>query len=163
MSGAAAPGAISAEVELPLRRRFAELRFSIPSEETALPSAIEMVKRMMAMLALDNDWISRTEICLQEALLNAHFHGNHGDRGRGIHVACILSAAKVELDVEDEGSGYETNRDFSTVGTTSPKGRGLFLIRQLMDSVAVNSTGNHIVMVLKNKESDYGNQCYADG
>jgi len=143
-----------------LRRPFAELGFAIASKELALAAAVATVRRTMEMLALDNDWISRSELCLQEALLNALCHGNRRDPSREIHVRCIFSAVKVELHVEDDGTGYESNRDFSGVRGTSPGGRGLFLIHQLMDSVAINRTGNHIVMSLT-KESSHGNQRYA--
>ena len=161
MSGASLPMAVaSLEMNHPLGQAFAEISFAIPSRDTAVASAVEMVRRAMKMLTLDDDWVSRVELCLQEALLNAHFHGNHGDPKRTIHVGCVLSEDKIELHVEDEGIGYALNRDFSSIDTTSPRGRGLFIIRHLMDSVTINGTGNHIVMSLA-KESNYGNQHYA--
>ena len=150
----------NAEARRPLGRAFAEICFAIPSNETAVASAVEMVRRAMEMLVLDDDWRCRAELCLQEALLNAHFHGNHGDPRRTIRVSCLLSADKVELHVEDEGTGYALNRDFSKTDTTSPRGRGLFIIRQLMGSVTTNGTGSQIIMSLA-KESSYGNSCYA--
>ena len=160
MSGVAGPTAVASfEANRP-GHAFAEICFAIQSKETAVVSAVEMVRRAMEMLILDDDWVCRAELCLQEALLNAHFHGNHGDPRRTIHVGCFLSADKIELHVEDEGTGYALNRDFSNINTTSPRGRGLFIIRQLMDSVTINGTGNHIVMSLA-KESNYGNQYYA--
>ena len=140
--------------EGPLRRIFAEVSFGIPSKATAVASAVEMVRRTMEMVGVKDDWVSRTELCLQEALLNAHFHGNRSDARREIHVRCTLSAAKVELYVEDERSGYDWDGNVSSVDITKSTGRGLFLIRQLMDSVTI--TGNHIAMSLS-KESNYGN------
>jgi anti-sigma regulatory factor (Ser/Thr protein kinase) len=161
VSGASVPTAVeNLEAKRQLGHVFAEICFAIPSKETAVVSAVEMVRRGMEMLTLDNDWICRVELCLQEALLNAHFHGNHGDSGRTIQVSCFLSAEKIDVHVEDEGAGYELNGDFSRTDTTSPRGRGLFLIRQLMDSVTTNRTGSQIVMSLA-KESSYGNSYYA--
>jgi anti-sigma regulatory factor (Ser/Thr protein kinase) len=140
-----------------LGQSFVGIRFAISSNETAVASAVAMVRRAMEMLTLDEDWVARAELCLQEALLNAHFHGNEGDPRRTIRVDCVISAEKIEFHVEDEGIGYPLNRDYTNVDTTNPRGRGLFLIRQLMDSVAVDGAGNHIVMSL-GKESNYGNQ-----
>jgi serine/threonine-protein kinase RsbW len=139
---------------------FAEIRFALSSTEAALVSVVEMVRRAMETLALDNDWVARAELCLQEALLNAHFHGNHGDPERTIRVGCILSSEKIELHVEDEGTGYPVNRDYSNVNTMYPRGRGLFLIHQLMDSVAFNGAGAHIIMSLS-RSQNHGNQHYA--
>jgi len=157
VSGVAGPTAVVSFEANRSGHAFAEICFAIRSKETAVVSAVEMVRRAMEMLILDDDWVCRAELCLQEALLNAHFHGNHGDPRRTIHVGCFLSADKIELHVEDEGTGYALNRDFSNIDTTSPRGRGLFIIRQLMGSVTINGTGNHIVMSLA-KESNYGNQ-----
>ena len=143
-----------------VRRTSTELRLTMPSKLAAVALTVEMVRRMMETLDLDHDWISRTELCLQEALLNAHVHGNRGDPERTIYLRCMFSADKIELQVEDQGGGYEPDRQVSNIGTIKPTGRGLFLIRELMDSVVVNSTGNQIVMSIT-KESKYGNQCYA--
>jgi anti-sigma regulatory factor (Ser/Thr protein kinase) len=143
-----------------LDQSFVEIHFAISSKETAVASAVAMVRRAMEMLALDNDWVARAELCLQEALLNAHFHGNHGDPERTIRVGCILSSEKIELHVEDEGTGYPVNRDYSSVDTMHPRGRGLFLIHQLMDSVALNGAGAHIIMSLL-RSQNHGNQHYA--
>ena len=158
MSGVSVPTVIG--VQDLLDQSFVEIHFAISSKETAVASAVAMVRRAMEMLALNNDWVARAELSLQEALLNAHFHGNESDPRRTIRVGCVISAEKIELHVEDEGTGYPLNRDYSSVDTTNPRGRGLFLIRQLMDSVAIDGAGNHIVMSL-GKESNYGNQHYA--
>ena len=161
MSGVAIPvdlGCLEAD-RLP-GQRFSQIRFTIASTEVALVSVVKVVRRSMEILDLDNDWIARAELSLQEALLNAHFHGNHADPKRIIRIACTLSHERIELEVKDEGTGYPVNRDLSNVGTMNPHGRGLFLIRQLMDSVNTHGAGTHIVMSLL-RSSKYGNQHYA--
>lgn len=129
-----------------LRRAFSELSFAIASQETAIIAAVETVRHAMELLALDEDWVARVELCLQEALLNAHLHGNHSDGSKEIRVGCLLSANKIELHVEDEGSGFDLERSTRPMQFRSGRGRGLRLIRHLMDPVAVS--GNHIVMGL---------------
>lgn len=129
-----------------LRRAFSELSFAIASQETAIIAAVETVRHAMELLALDEDWVARVELCLQEALLNAHLHGNKADGSKEIRIGCLLSANKLELHVEDEGSGFDLERDTRPIQFYSSRGRGLRLIRHLMDEVAVR--GNHIVMGL---------------
>ena len=138
---------------------FAELSFVIPSNETAVVALVEIITQAMKMLSLEEDKIARTELCFQEALLNAHFHGNQGDPHREIRVRCLLSNPKIELHVEDEGPGHAFEVDGCEIASTKTSGRGLFLIRHLMDSVAFNSSGNHIVMSLI-KEPNDGDQRY---
>jgi serine/threonine-protein kinase RsbW len=125
---------------------FAELSFAIRSEEKALIAAVETVRQQMELLALDEDWIIRAELCLQEALLNAHCHGNRGDAAKQIRVGCLLSGRGVELHIEDDGAGFDLQKQLCEPRLSATHGRGLFLIRQLMDSITVQ--GNHIVMGL---------------
>lgn len=158
MSGVPAPIPVTSPTS---ERRFptgtAELRMTLPSTETGVASIIEIVRRTMETLNLDPDWISRSELALQEALLNAHLHGNHADPTKEIRTGCILSTEGAELWVQDDGPGYACEGTVCNINTTAPTGRGLFLIRHMMDSVAFNETGSGIVMSLF-KEPDHGNQ-----
>jgi anti-sigma regulatory factor (Ser/Thr protein kinase) len=129
-----------------LLRGFAELSFAIRSEESSVVAAVATVRHAMELLALAEDWIVRAELCLQEALLNAHFHGNCSDSSKEIRVGCLLSGSKIELHVEDDGPGFELKPDIRQPRLRKNHGRGLYLIRELMDSVAVN--GSHLVMGL---------------
>jgi serine/threonine-protein kinase RsbW len=158
VSGAPESAALSLpKMEAGLVTGAAELRLTLPSSETAVASIIEIVRRTMEMLNLDRDWISRSELALQEALLNAHLHGNYGDSSKQIRIGCVLSATSVELRVEDDGPGYRFERPLCNIDTTAPSGRGLFLIRHMMDAVTFNITGSGIRMCLF-KERDDGNQ-----
>jgi anti-sigma regulatory factor (Ser/Thr protein kinase) len=127
------------------------LRFSIPSTPPALSAAVRLVRATMEWMAFERDWVFRAELCLHEALLNAHFHGNEADSMREIRVGCSLAAGKVEMDVEDDGRGYDASRRLSPPPKDNPHGRGLHLIRQFMNSVEIYGDGKRIVMCL-NKE-----------
>jgi serine/threonine-protein kinase RsbW len=129
----------------------AEFRVTIPSTPAALSAAVRLVRTAMELMAFDQDWVFRTELCLHEALLNAHFHGNEANAGREIRVGCSLAPDKVEMDVEDEGKGYYTNPELSLPLKGDSHGRGMYLIRRFMNSVAVQDNGRRIVMSL-NKE-----------
>jgi anti-sigma regulatory factor (Ser/Thr protein kinase) len=132
---------------LPLRAS-AEFRFAIPSTPAALSAAVWMVRSTMEWMAFEQDWVFRTELCLHEALLNAHFHGNEADAGREIRIACTLAPGRVEMDVEDQGKGYDMRPQFSLPQEDDPHGRGLHLIRQFMNSVAIYGNGTRIIMSL---------------
>lgn len=153
VSGVAAPRA--EDTGLPVKAS-AYFRFTIPSTPAALSGAVRMVRTMMEWMAFDKDWIFRAELCFQEALINAHLHGNAADPAREIHVDCSLAPGKVQMEVEDDGKGYETPSGLSLPVGGDPQGRGLYLIRQFMNSVAIHDNGTRIVMSL-NKECNYGN------
>jgi serine/threonine-protein kinase RsbW len=154
---AAVSGAIGVKEEgsgFPLRAS-AEFRFAIPSTPAALIAAVRMVRTMMEWMAFERDWVFRAELCFQEALINAHLHGNAADPSREIRVGCSFAPGKVEMEVEDDGKGYETPFGLSLPAGSDPHGRGLFLIRQFMSSVAIHGNGTRIVMSL-NKGCNYG-------
>jgi serine/threonine-protein kinase RsbW len=79
------------------------------------------------------------EISLREALANAVVHGNHEDPRKHVYIACVCMPGKeVSMLIRDEGKGFRSN-EFSD--PTSPAqleathGRGLYLMRALMDDV----------------------------
>ena len=131
-------------------RATTNLCFAIPSRIGAVISTVNTIRSIMEWMAVKRDWVFRAELSLHEALLNAHLHGNRANPQREIRVDCALSSSKVEIDVEDDGAGHNVLPN-GKVPDYRPQGRGLFLIRQLMDSVALQRNGTRIVMSL-NKE-----------
>lgn len=96
-------------------------------------------------------------VAFTEALSNAILRGNDDDSSRRVKASCTLDLASVTLEVTDEGDGF----DASCV-TFSPHdadwldredGRGLFLMRSLMDRVEIQrpahgQPGNLVRLVL---------------
>ena len=79
------------------------------------------------------------------------FVGNEADSKREIRVGCSLAPGRVEMDVEDEGKGYDAHPvlEFSAEGR--PPWPGDCIDSQFMNSVAIQGDGKRIVMSL-NKE-----------
>jgi serine/threonine-protein kinase RsbW len=58
----------------------------------------------------------------------------------------------IHVEVSDEGSGFDcTGIPDPTLpfARLKPRGRGLYLIRHLVDEVSFNDTGNSICMILR--------------
>jgi anti-sigma regulatory factor (Ser/Thr protein kinase) len=129
----------------------AEFTFSISSTPAALSAAVKMVRNIMEWMGFDYDTLFRAELCLHEALLNAHCHGNHEISTRTIRVKCTLAPDKVEMDVADDGEGYDVSlgSDVCEQVGLHGRGRGLYLIRQLMHSVGIHGHGTRIVMSVR--------------
>jgi anti-sigma regulatory factor (Ser/Thr protein kinase) len=86
-----------------------------------------------------------------EALANAILYGNGSDPTKTIRVEVALDPEKVVIEVADEGSGFDPEAvpDPTTPeNLEEPGGRGLFLIRNLMDETGYNDRGNVVRMVL---------------
>ncbi|MCC6243774.1 MAG: ATP-binding protein [Gemmatimonadaceae bacterium] len=79
-------------------------------------------------------------VAITEALANAMLRGNEADPTRCVHVVVELSAARLVVDVSDEGQG-NFQVDSVQCAPDAPDwleredGRGIFLMRSLMDEV----------------------------
>ncbi|MCG8608738.1 ATP-binding protein [bacterium] len=87
---------------------------------------------------------------LSEALANAIIHGNRRNPRRKVVAQASIDRRKVVFKVVDEGKGFDhSNLPCPTDPENFRKtyGRGLFLIRQFMDRVVFNRSGNEMVMI----------------
>ena len=97
-------------------------------------------------------------LCLEEALVNAIKYGNRQQKELLVDVDVEYDEAALRIRVEDQGSGFEPNKlpDCTQDGNQFENhGRGVYLMRQLMDEVKYNDKGNSLTMVkaLGNKAS----------
>jgi anti-sigma regulatory factor (Ser/Thr protein kinase) len=132
----------------------------------------------------DETAMTRVCIALEEALLNAIFHGNlqlssdlrqDGEepyyrlaeerrgmapfRDRRVFFTARLARAEVSVTIRDEGPGFDPSTlpdptDPANLGRIG--GRGLLLIRTFMDSVTHNQAGNEVTLVKRSKEPPAG-------
>ncbi|MFW6080118.1 MAG: ATP-binding protein [Gemmatimonadota bacterium] len=87
-----------------------------------------------------------------EALTNAMVYGNAGDPGKRVRVEVRATDRAVHVRITDEGHGFDPGRvpDPTLPSNRSRAGgRGIFLIRELMDRVEYNERGNSVTMVLE--------------
>jgi serine/threonine-protein kinase RsbW len=97
------------------------------------------------------------EIALGEALANAVIHGNHEDPEKQVHVTCRCTMdAEVVLTVRDEGEGFDSRAVPDP--SEAPRrllshGRGLYLMRALMDQVSFEANGAVVRMQKRIKPS----------
>ncbi|MBN1405979.1 MAG: ATP-binding protein [Candidatus Omnitrophica bacterium] len=89
-------------------------------------------------------------LCLEEALINAVKHGNKNNKNLPIKVSYCISGGKFMASVEDSGNGFDYKKipDPTTKeNLLNTSGRGVYLIRRLMDEVSFNKSGSKITMV----------------
>jgi serine/threonine-protein kinase RsbW len=124
--------------------------FLVPSDLTEVPAASARVLDFLAPLGLAEAVLFDLRLCFEEALINAMKYGNRLDPAIDVRVGVEASPAEVTLSVEDQGEGFIPEKlDDCTQESnlTRNRGRGVFLIRKLMDKIEYNSKGNKIVMV----------------
>lgn len=89
---------------------------------------------------------------LTEALSNAMLYGNGHDPRKRVRVEVRVEDGRLVACVTDQGNGFDpaTVPDPTEPANISrPCGRGLFLMRELMDEVWFNDRGNQVTLVLR--------------
>lgn len=125
----------------------------IPSDVREIEPIVEQVTRECLGLALSaRQCALNVPVALTEALSNAILRGNRGMRDKHVRVRAVVSDSALVLEVADEGTGFDL--DACTIDPTSPgnlereDGRGLFLMRSLMDRVERYADDAHNVVRL---------------
>jgi serine/threonine-protein kinase RsbW len=89
------------------------------------------------------------EIVLHEALTNAVIHGNHEDRGKQVFVSCCCGTDEVSIVIRDEGLGFDIGEvpdPTAPENIKSSHGRGIYLMKTLMDEVRFEQGGAIVYM-----------------
>ncbi len=92
---------------------------------------------------------------VSEALANAMIYGNGRDPAKRVRVEVELGVERVSVVVRDEGAGFDPGEVPDPTlpeNIEEPGGRGIFLIRELMDEVDFHGCGNCVRLVLYRQE-----------
>jgi len=123
---------------------------TIPSDLTLIERVVSIVSRHCAELSLSARVCNMSvPVALTEAMSNAILYGNREDRSKTVRVRAAVQNGDLVLEVADQGTGFDL--DACTIDPTSPDnldredGRGLFLMRSLMDRVERFSDGGNVV------------------
>jgi anti-sigma regulatory factor (Ser/Thr protein kinase) len=122
------------------------------SRRDAVAPTIDRILEAVAPAGLDGDRLTDLAVALAEALSNAAVHGHRLDAKRRVAVAVAVSPGCVVVEVSDSGGGFDAHR---VSDPTVPErqlatgGRGIFLMRRLVDEVAYNPAGNTVRLTVR--------------
>jgi serine/threonine-protein kinase RsbW len=129
--------------------RACTLAFEIAADAELLPQLLERISvEANRLWGEDSDKPAKLALALQEALANAVVHGCGEDKAK--HVQCWVSLAPgsgVMAVVRDPGNGFDVTNEptpLSDEARSFDHGRGIFLMRQLMDAVHFEGKGNEV-------------------
>ncbi len=130
-----------------------ELILELPNDIRSIENAVEYVMRHCSTCC---DYARRFNlnfrVGLTEALSNAMLYGNDGDPEKRVRVEVTVKIEEVAVRVTDQGVGFDPA---SVPDPTLPDnitktgGRGIFLMKSLMDEVRFNDQGNSVTLVLR--------------
>ena len=132
-----------------------QFEFSLRSEVGDISPFVATLLHLMRKC----QWVPGSEediaIALREALANAVIHGNHEDPTKTLYVGCRCGADEVSIVIRDEGQGFDLG---DVPDPTTPKniefnhGRGIYLMRALMDEVRFEQGGTAVYMRRSSKK-----------
>lgn len=120
---------------------------------TALSAAVQGVTSMLGLGEIES---YNVQLCLVEAVTNSIVHAYAGAAGHEVAVVVTLETDRVKLEVIDQGSPVpadKQNPEFSEPDPTdldslTEGGRGIYLIRALMDEVEFQRHGRENTLVM---------------
>lgn len=129
-----------------------ELVFELPNDLQFIEEAVEfVVRRCSTCEDAARKLRFNFRVCLTEALSNAMIYGNRQDPSKRVRVEVFVHRNRLRARVTDQGNGFNPDR---VPDPTAPSnrlkegGRGIFLMRTLMDEVHFNERGNAVTLVL---------------
>jgi anti-sigma regulatory factor (Ser/Thr protein kinase) len=128
-------------------RVLAEL--SVPSEPGNERRAMEEVAGAIKDVGLEGQRLERLKTAVAEATLNAMEHGNHYRAELPVLIEVSASDTQLSVKITDEGSGppafHSETPDIEAKleGMQTPRGWGLFLIKNMVDDMDVTGGEHH--------------------
>lgn len=114
------------------------VHLSIPSRLEELAQVHAAIEELGRRHGLDEDFVNSVMIAVIEAGTNAVQHGNVFSDAKTVQFELTVTPAEIAVQVDDYGEGFDPARVADpTEGDhlLDPHGRGLFLMRSLMDEV----------------------------
>lgn len=129
------------------------LSLAVPSDLALVGDAVDLVTRHCDVGVLSPRRLQfNLRTALAEALANAITYGNGHDRSKLVRVKIVLGREEVRIEVADEGAGFDPTRVPDPTGPEfldREDGRGLFVLRHLVDQMEFNEQGNAVCLVLR--------------
>lgn len=129
---------------------FVELRQSFPSQIQPISPFIHQLMHFIARSRSMDGSELEIETALREALANAILHGNQEHPHKRVYVTCRCSTdGEVSITVQDEGQGFDTGTlpdPTAPENRARPSGRGVYLMKTLMDEVRFEEGGAVVSM-----------------
>jgi len=123
--------------------------------ESTLEKVEDTVEEILCRVdgnTLPNEKLFGFRLALHEALTNAIVHGNHNDPAKSVSIGYRRTRDSAQVTIRDQGSGFDctsipdpTHED----NLLQCSGRGIFLMRRLVDDVQYNKDGNQVTLTVE--------------
>lgn len=130
-----------------------DLVLDIPSDLSTIEEAVEFVMQRCGGCADDPRLLRlNLRVGLAEALANAMLYGNGRDPSKRVKMEVAFQESAIMARITDQGSGFDpllVPDPTKPANLTRAEGRGIYLMRKLLDEVHFNDQGNSVTLVLR--------------
>ena len=114
---------------------------TIPSDLEWLGVIDKVVEGIVEPMELSEEEVNAVAISVVEAGTNAIQHGNREQSELPVEFEFVVTSEAIEVTVRDRGPGFDVDAVLHADPTTpesllAPRGRGIFIMRSLMDRVS---------------------------
>ncbi len=113
------------------------------SDKKILSEIESIFDKIKLKIPIGNDKLHNIIVATTEAVINAIQHGNKFDQSKKVKLRVSASSENIQVIVQDEGTGFDPSTiedPRSPENLLKERGRGIFLIRQLSDSVNITTS-----------------------
>jgi len=135
-----------------VERKQKQFELEINSASHHLGKVERLSEKVAKYADLDQSDTDDLGIVTTELVNNAIHHGNNNDSSKKVFISFSVNSTKLVLRIKDQGPGFnpsELKDPLAPENLLSESGRGLFLIRNLMDGLEYNFTdeGTEIIVI----------------
>lgn len=133
----------------------AQAKLVIPSRIEHLSRIRELIENSAAQAGFSPQRVQRIVTAAFEAVVNAATHGSPLGPNNVITVVVRVFEDRLEIEVFDQGDGFPDLKLRDMPDTTSSRGRGIALMRTLMDKVELDNGSGARVKLTSFREKPY--------
>ncbi len=122
-------------------------RLSLNSTYQESEKIPDFVTNIQEKSQLEDETTGNLMLLLSEAVTNAIVHGNKLDKKKKVEVEVQINSNKIVSTVKDQGDGFEpntANNPLKEENLLKDSGRGIFLIKEISDSMDYLDNGTTI-------------------
>ena len=127
----------------------------IPSSQEYLADIDSFLEGILRGYGVAEEMIADIAMSVTEIVNNSIIHGNRADLEKEVSVSIGRRNSEVEIVIGDEGNGFDPSTVESPIDENNlmrEVGRGIFIVRSLMDSVnieVVPGRGTRVTLLKK--------------
>ncbi len=129
------------------------IHLSLPSEYENIDLGDGVTESCLRFAGFDESTTEHMTLAIREAAANAIKHGNKQDPDKLAEVTFEIGASSILIRIRDQGEGFDPHNlpdPLLPENILKGTGRGIFLMRQLMDDVKFEFKGGSQVTLRKN-------------